>query len=414
MLSRMKLFLLLWLGVSMLIVLVIFYRTGVLNSLRAVFSPKPAASIVPSPINSTAVRVGPAPPFTLSLPALSVVEGPKGFLLGVFAKDLGSPRDLQLSPGGVLLASIPAQNRVVALPDRNNDGIADQVVDIVKDLRNPHGIAFFNGKLFIAEETSIKRYLWDESDLVATFDKELFNLPQGGNHVTRSIIFDKKGALYVSIGSSCNVCFESDDRRAAIMVSDADGNSPQVYAKGLRNTVFMAGHPQTGELWGADMGRDYLGDFTPPDEINVIKSNRDYGWPLCYGGKIHDTVFDNNQYIVDPCAKTEPAQFGFDAHTAPLGLKFIESQQFPLDWQNDLLVSLHGSWNRTSPIGYKIVHLKLSGNDVVSQSDFLWGFLNRDQKVVGRPVDVEFDSEGSLFISDDKNGMIYKVIAEKN
>jgi len=401
--SILKRFLLAWLGVSILVALAIFARSGTFSSLLANLSPKPTPLASPTEINSTAPRIGAPPPFTLSLP--------KGFTLGLFAKNLGSPRDLQFSPGGVLLASVPSQNRVVALPDRNHDGVDDEVIEAVKNSDNPHGIAFSKGKLFIAEESSVKRYVWDEKNLTAAFDKEMFQLPSGGNHVTRSIVFGKNGELYVSIGSSCNVCFEKDDRRGTIMISDAEGNSPQVFAKGLRNTVFMGLHPQTGELWGPDMGRDYLGDFTPPDEINIIKSNRDYGWPLCWGNKVHDTVFDNNQYIVDPCARTEVPQYGLTAHGAPLGLTFVQSQQMPEDWQNDLLVALHGSWNRTSPVGYKVVHLRLNGNDVVSQEDFVSGFLNRSNHVLGRPVDLEFDAEGSLFISDDKNGMIYKVIA---
>lgn len=341
---------------------------------------------------------------------------PDEFKIGIFTKDLGSPRDLEFSPGGTLLASTTSQGKVYALPDKNSDGIADDTKEILTNLNRPHGMAFYNGKIFVAEETRVVRYNWDEQKLIATQDKVLFSLPAGGRHFTRSIAFNKTGQMFVSVGSTCDVCYEKHKFLATIVVSDENGNNPQPFATGLRNSVFIAVNPATGELWGTEMGRDFLGDNLPPDEINIIKKDRNYGWPQCYGDRVHDIDFDKNVYIQSfpplPCSPTEAPIYKIPAHSAPLGLTFINSTQFPKDWQGDLLVSYHGSWNRSTPIGYKVVRMDVDGNTVKGESDFLTGFLGSATEpggALGRPVDLIFDKAGSLYISDDKAGVVYKV-----
>ena len=154
------------------------------------------------------------------------------------------------------------------------------------------------------------------------------------------------------------------------------------------------------------MGRDYLGDNLPPEEINIIRDGANYGWPICYGNKIHDDKFDTNQYIRDPCEDSVSPIFEFPAHSAPLGLTFINSPQFLTDWQGDLLVAYHGSWNRSTPAGYKVVRMKVAGNTITGAEDFITGF----GQALARPVDLIFDSQGSLYISDDKAGVVYKII----
>lgn len=331
---------------------------------------------------------------------------PEGFRIGIFAKGLGNPRDLEVSSKGTLLISIPSQGRIVALPDRDGDGKADQMVDVLTNLNKPHGIAFFNEKLFVAEETRVVRYLFDEETLTAQEEKILFPLPTGGNHITRSLAFNKQGRLFVSIGSTCDVCFEKHEWLGAIVVSDENGSNPRLFAKGLRNSVFITIRPKTNELWGTEMGRDFLGDNLPPDEINVMKERKDYGWPVCFGNKVYDTAF--GQQTKAYCASTEPPAFEIPAHSAPLGLTFIESQTFPKEWEGDLLVAYHGSWNRSTPIGYKVVRLDVDGEKILKEEDFIAGFL-QGNAAVGRPVDLIFDKKGSLYISDDKAGIIYKV-----
>lgn len=311
--------------------------------------------------------------------------------ISVFARDLGAPRDLEFSPGGALIVSIPSKGKIVALPDGK---------DILTGLNRPHGIAFFEGKLFVAEEQKIVRYIWNEEKLEAKKDKELFKLPKGGNHFTRTITFNNKGKMFVSIGSTCDVCFEKHPFLASVIVSDADGNSPKVYAKGLRNAVFITTNPSTDELWGTEMGRDFLGDNLPPDEINIIKDGAHYGWPICFGNKVRDIKFNSGTSPTKPdCKTTEEPVYEIAAHSAPLGLAFHK---------NHLYVAYHGSWNRSTPIGYKVVRFEVNGNSLINEQDFITGFLSGSE-AVGRPVDMVFDKEGNMYLSDDKAGVVYKV-----
>lgn len=331
---------------------------------------------------------------------------PEGFRIGIFAKGLGTARDLEVSSKGTLFVSIPSQGRIVALPDRDGDGRADEVKNVLTNLQRPHGIAFYNEKLFVAEETRVVRYLFEEETLTAKEEKILFPLPTGGNHVTRSLAFNKQGRLFVTIGSTCDVCFEKHEWLGAIVVSDENGNNPRLFAKGLRNSVFITIRPKTNELWGTEMGRDFLGDNLPPDEINVVKERKDYGWPVCYGNKVYDSMFA--QKTAAYCESTETPVYEIAAHSAPLGLAFIDSKKFPPDWQGDLLVAYHGSWNRSTPIGYKVVRLDVEGEKILKEEDFIAGFL-QGASALGRPVDLTFDNNGALYISDDKGGIIYKV-----
>ncbi len=331
-------------------------------------------------------------------------------LLTIFADNLSAPRDLQFSQGGTLLVSIPSLSKVVALWGQK-EGKAEYRRDVLTNLRKPHGLAFYQNLLFVAEETAVNRYKWDEETKTATWEKKLFDLPAGGRHVTRSLVVDNQGLLYVSIGSTCDVCIEKDPRLAAVIVSDIDGINPRVFAKGLRNAVFITLNPKTSQLWGTEMGRDNLGDDLPPDEINLIEESNDYGWPYCYGQQVYDVANDlgGTQNL---CQSTTRPFFEIPAHSAPLGLKFVPDTERWQPWSNDLLVAYHGSWNRSLPIGYKIVRLNIEDNKV-NQEETLFNFLS-GATYTGRPVDLEFSSEGDLYISDDHKGVIYKVILEQN
>lgn len=327
---------------------------------------------------------------------------PPGFVIHELAAGLGTPRDLTFSPGGTLLVSNPSSNQVYALPDSGQNGQGTKKV-VISNENHVHGLAFYNGQLFIAAVDKVVRYNWDESSLTATRDKVLFSLPKNNNHNNRTLIFDKNGILYVSVGSTCNICIEKSTLSGTVIVSNSNGDAPHPFAVGLRNAPFMAFNPKTNELWATEMGRDNLGDDIPPDEINIIKSGNNYGWPNCYGRQVHDTTFDNTG---KDCGITTPPIFEIPAHSAPLGLAFINSNQFPQDWQNDLLVSYHGSWNRSTPTGYKIVHLKVEGSRVTGAEDFISGFID-GRNVLGRPVDLIFDNLGNLYVSDDKAGKVY-------
>lgn len=329
---------------------------------------------------------------------------PRGFVVGVFA-DLKSdlPRVLAFDPRGVLVTSITKRGRVVAMPDKNNDGRVDEVVTIVSGLDRPHGIAFSGSKIYIAETDKVVRYSYDPEAFSTTFPETLFTLPGGANHFTRTIkIID--GKLYTSVGSSCDTCIERDVHRAAMLVSDLDGSNLRIFASGLRNTVFFAGDSD-GVIWGNDMGRDFLGDNLPPDELNVISDGKDYGWPYCYGDNIRDSKFKSGERA-DICSETQGAEYDYPAHVAPLGITFIDSPLFSASDQGNILTALHGSWNSSVPVGYKVVKLNKFAGGISGISDFLTGWLQGGE-VLGRPVDLIFDEQGRLFISDDKAGLVY-------
>lgn len=333
-----------------------------------------------------------------------------GFDIEIYAEGLPNARDLEFSPEGTLLVSLTKEDRVVALIDQNKDGKIDETKNILTNLRNPHGLSFYpfdqaqgkKAKLFVVEESRVARYFWDEEKKEATLDKVLFSIPAGGRHFTRSIVFSKDGELFVSIGSTCDVCFEKHQWFGSVIVSDEDGKNPRIFAKGLRNSVFITTDPQTDKLWGTEMGRDFLGDDLPPDEINIIEEGKDYGWPVCFGNKIYDLNFGKKSRSY--CENTQSPIYEIQAHAAPLGLTF---------GQGDLLVAYHGSWNRSKPVGYKVVRLKIRDNRILGEEDFITGFLPEEIKdagqVIGRPVDLIFNKEGSLFLSDDKAGIVYKI-----
>ena len=390
-----------------LFVLIIFYLLFKNSTSKPIGSTsKQTTGISPALTNTSNVKisVGDVPSNAFSLPS--------GFVIHIFATGLGAPRDLQFTPGGTLLVSDPDAGIVYALPDKNGDGVADNPKIIISGEKRPHGLAFYQDKLYIADVDKVVRYNWDESGISATYDKDLFTLPENNDHNNRTIVFDKFGKMYVSVGSTCNVCNETSIFSGTVIISDADGNNPTVFAKGLRNAAFIQINSNSGELWGTEMGRDYLGDNLPPDEINIIKEGSDYGWPNCYGNKIPDMNF-NPQAV---CQSTQAPIYEIPAHSAPLGLTFINSSQFPDSWRGDLLVAYHGSWNRSVPTGYKIVHLIVSGNMITGSTDFITGFLPENATSgtdsLGRPVDLSFDVQGNLFISDDKAGAVY--IIQKN
>ncbi len=310
---------------------------------------------------------------------------PDGFSISIYAKNLVNPRDLILDSKGVVLVSITSSGKVVAMVNGVNK-------TVVSGLNHPQGLAFSGGKLYVAETDEVAVYDYNDSSNIASNKKKIIDLPGGGGHFTRSLLISN-GKLFVSIGSSCNVCNETDSHRASIWSANLDGSDFKLYASGLRNSVFMIENPTTHEIWATEMGRDLLGDDIPPDEINVIHENSDYGWPYCYGNKIVDSETNPGNTHHD-CRKTVSPLLNIQAHSAPLGLAFFK---------NNLLVSYHGSWNRTTPTGYKVVRF-VQGK----LEDFITGWLTNNGKVLGRPVDILVNGN-NIYISDDKAGVIYLV-----
>ena len=253
---------------------------------------------------------------------------PSGFSIGIFARGLPGARVLALDPGGNLLVSLTSQGRVVALRDNRGDGVADAVVTVLDGLNQPHGLAFEPGeepRLYVAETDRVTAYDYDPERLTATDQQKIADLPPGGRHFTRSLVFlptPRDRRLLISVGSSCNACEEETPGADKILAVDPDGGELTPFATGLRNSVFMAVHPRSKLVWATEMGRDYLGDDLPPDEINLILEGRDYGWPYCYGKRVQDDTFDPDGSHREFCAETIPSFIDIPAHSAPLGWPF--------------------------------------------------------------------------------------------
>ncbi|MHB0998165.1 MAG: PQQ-dependent sugar dehydrogenase [Armatimonadota bacterium] len=342
-----------------------------------------------------------------SLSELSRLRLPEGFRVGLFASSLSDPRMMALSPDGRLFVTESGGGRVTILPDTNGDGRADSHTVYVSGLNQPHGIVFHDGYLYIAETNRVIRYRYAAGDNKAPAAQVIVsNIPTGG-HSTRTITFGPDGKLYLSIGSSCNVCIESNPMRAAITRYNADGSGRQIFAAGLRNAVGLAWNPVTNELWATDNGRDQLGDDIPPEEVNVIKQGGFYGWPYAYGDRAPDPEFGNR--APDKVRSSITPRIKIQAHSAPLGLAFYTGSMFPQEYRGDLFIAYHGSWNRSVPTGYKVVRFNMEGGNVTgTQQNFITGWL-QGRESWGRPVGLLVGKYGELYISDDAGGRVLRI-----
>ena len=348
---------------------------------------------------------------------LARLKAPPGFHISVFAEEVDGARMMAFSPGGVLLVSESGEGRVVALPGPKHAGKAERTVSVLSGLNEPNGLAFYGGKLYVAENDELRRYDWDEANLRASNPKLLSDLPGGGGHSTRSLLFHG-GKMYVSAGSSCNVCIEKDPRRAAVTEFNPDGSGQRIFAKGLRNAVGLAVNPKSDTVWTTVNGRDWLGDDLPPEVIvDLGKNGGDAGWPYCYGDRVPDSKFtkpgDNR------CKNVIAPKVQMQAHSAPLGLAFYEGSDFPAEYRNTIFVAFHGSWNRSVPTGYKIVRVKLDdkGQPQGGAEDFITGWLapgeTKKGRWMGRPVGIVFGGDGAMYVSDDAGGVIYRITYAK-
>ena len=328
-----------------------------------------------------------------------------GFHVALFADNLRDVRNLVLGPGGVVYAALQGPGKVVRLVDHNGDGVADSVIDVATGLDGPFGIAFRGDTMYVGEETRVRRWVPGH----ATPQPIIPDLPSGG-HATRTIVFGPDGFLYVAVGSSCNICDESNSRRAAVTRFNADGSGEVRFATGLRNSVGLAFNPATNELWATNNDRDNIGgmnasitDDLPPEHLNILKMGRFYGWPQCYlpGQR-------NPEYPDARCDNVEPPTITFQAHSAPLGMTFYGGTAFP-GYQGDAFVAFHGSWNRTVPTGAKVVHVKVQNGRAVSSEDFVTGWQLGNGSRWGQPVAPLALPDGSLLISDDSGGRIWRV-----
>lgn len=339
---------------------------------------------------------------------------PDGFELNVYARDLGHARMLSTHAEHVYL-SRPMQGDVLRLIDEENDGVAESYVIVASGLMGVHGMAFDASTVYLATPTQVLRATVAPDGSFSTPNEIISDLPDGGQHPNRTLGIGPDGKLYISVGSTCNACAESNPEHATMLRAELDGSARTTFARGLRNTIGFGWHSLTNELWGMDHGSDWLGDDIPPEELNRLQAGDDYGWPYCYGDRQIDPV------ITDPpdttkaayCAMTAPPVLEVQAHNAPIAFAFYEGASFPASYQDDAFIALRGSWNRSVASGYKIVRLMFDDvGEPVGFEDFVTGFLIEDGLAqFGRLAGVAVAPDGALLFTDDENGFIYRVQA---
>lgn len=340
-----------------------------------------------------------------------VLNLPAGFEISVFAAGMKAPRFFDFDNDDNMIVADKGAGKIYLIKDDDKDGVADSTIDIDYDLRVPHSVDYYEGDLYAGEEHQVIVYRDLQADGSYT-NKEILvhDLPASSGHSTRTVLVGPDKKLYVSIGSSCNLCEEEDTRRAAIVRYNLDGSGEEVFASGLRNSVGI--EFKGNKLWAVNNGRDLIGDDLPPEEVNIVEQGKHYGWPYCYGQGITNPEYNDRG---DFCKnETEFPAYEMQAHSAPLGMSFSPdiNNNFPKNLEDNLFIGFHGSWNRSVPTGYKVVRIDLESEDS-NTLNFVTGFLDNSGSAWGRPVDVGFDSRGYMYISDDRAGAIYCVSYNK-
>jgi glucose/arabinose dehydrogenase len=372
---------------------------------------------------------------------------PEGFEVRVVMRDLVNPRMLAVGPDGSLYVTSPALSEVWRLRDLNGDGDTrdegEQSIVASKadspDLGGVHGIAIAGIDVYLASVKAVFTATLADGQF-ASLRKIVDDLPDGGQHPNRTLAVGPDGKLYVSVGSDCNACPETNTEHASMLRLELDGTSaqnppqvihpvvardatvmlsPRVFASGLRNTLGFDWHPSTGQLWGSDHGSDGLGDDIPPEELNQLVGGRSYGWPYCWADRQVDPVIDDPSKNVSKesyCQLTESFVFGYQAHSAPIAFVFYRGYQFPPEYRGDAFAVFRGSWNRTIATGFKVVRIHFEEGEPAARmgqddpvEDFLSGFLIDNDHQFGRLAGLATDRDGSLLVSEDANGVIYRV-----
>jgi glucose/arabinose dehydrogenase len=344
------------------------------------------------------------------------VEGltlPAGFRIEVFTGSVPNARAMVLGDRGTLFVGTRDDGRVFAVVDANQDGRADEVHTIAENLNMPAGVDLREGNLYVSAVDRVLRYDDIENRLDAPPGPVVVNdtFPDEEAHGWKFIRFGPDGWLYVPVGAPCNVCDPDDERFSTIMRMRPDGSDLEIYAHGVRNTVGFDWHPGTRELWFTDNGRDSLGDDIPPDELNhAPQPGLHFGFPYCHGGTIPDPEFGDQR----SCSEfVQPVQ-NLGPHVAALGMRFYTGSMFPERYRGAIFIAEHGSWDRSTPIGYRVTMVTLdSDGAATSYEPFVHGWLDADSgSAWGRPADVLVHPDGSLLISDDRAGRIYRVVYE--
>src|SRR5215212_3901228 len=337
---------------------------------------------------------------------LGEIRLPPGFTIEVYADNVPNARQMALSPNGVLYVGSRSEGKVYAVKDR-------KVHTIASGLSMPSGLAFRDGSLYVAAVSRVLRYDGIDGKLQSPPKPVVVSddFPKEKHHGWKFIAFGPDGWLYVPVGAPCNVCNEEKERPifATITRMKPDGSGREIFASGIRNTVGFDWHPETKELWFTENGRDMMGNDRPPDELNhAPKKGLHFGFPYCHGKDIPDPEFKGR-----PCSDLTPPARELDPHVAAIGMRFYTGSMFPAEYRNRILFAEHGSWNRDEAIGYRVMMVRLEGNKAVSYEPFAQGWLRKDGKAWGRPADVLVMPDGSLLVSDDEAGVIYRITYRK-
>jgi glucose/arabinose dehydrogenase len=337
---------------------------------------------------------------------LDKIEMPPGFKISLYARVPGA-RSMALSSKGILFVGTREEGKVYAVLDDDKDHAADEVIVVANDLRMPNGVAFRKGSLYVAEVSRVLRFDNIEADPANPAEPVVVNdsFPAEEHHGWKYIAFGPDDRLYVPVGAPCNICENRDPRFAGIMRMAPDGGGLEIYARGVRNTVGFDWHPKTNVLWFTNNGRDWMGDDMPPDTLHrAPEKGLHFGFPYCHAGRIPDPEYGKKR----SCNEFHPPAIELGPHVAALGMKFYTGRMFPEEYRNQIFIAEHGSWNRTVPIGYRITLVRLRENRAVSYEVFARGWLQSD-RAWGRPVDVLVMPDGSLLVSDDRAGAIYRI-----
>lgn len=344
------------------------------------------------------------------LPLHQIILPPR-FEISIYASPVRNARSMALSPNGTLFVGTRSAGTVYAVLDRNRDQKADEIITLLRGLNMPNGVAFRDGALYVAEVNRILRYDDIEAHLkeppapVVVYD----GFPRDRYHGLKFIAFGPDGRLYIPVGAPCNVCERTDARYASITRMKPDGTQLEIFARGVRNTVGFDWHPQTRELWFTDNGRDWMGDDLPPDELNhAPRPGLHFGFPFCHGRTVSDPGFGKQR----KCEEFIPPVMELGPHVAALGMRFYTGTMFPDEFHNQLLVAEHGSWNRSSPIGYRVMLARVADRRAPSYEPFAEGWL-QDGRAWGRPVDLLVMPDGAMLVSDDEADVIYRISYKK-
>ncbi len=338
---------------------------------------------------------------------LGGIRLPPGFRIDLYADKVPGARSMTLSPGGILFVGTREEGKVYAVLDRGRKNRADEVILVASGMNMPNGVAFRDGALYVAEVSRVLRYDGIEGRLKDPPRPVVVNdtFPREPHHGWKFIRFGPDGHLYVPVGAPCNVCEEKDPRHAAILRMNPDGTGLEVFAAGVRNTVGFDWHPETKELWFTDNGRDRMGDDRPPDELNrAPQKGMHFGFPYLHGKNIPDPEYGSRA----GGRVLTPPEMELGPHVASLGMRFYTGTMFPGEYRNQIFIAEHGSWNRSTPIGYRVTLVRLKEGRAAGYEVFAEGWL-QGRGAWGRPVDVLVMPDGALLVSDDKAGAIYRI-----